>query len=202
MKRNHWRAFLAKANNALSFKAFKYTSTQTSSLISPLYRRDRSLATDKNKQAELLFKGTSVVQNYCDTSDVTMTQPQTPALTHPDITAHEVDEVLKKIPSGRATGNNEIPNEILKLAKPLLLPHLVTVFNECLKHGYFPRKWRTATTAILRKNDKEDYSEPGAYRPIALLSCLGKILETLLTRRMAHWAETNHVIAHGHMGGR
>lgn len=110
--------------------------------------------------------------------------------------------MLRKIPSNRATGTDEVPNELLKLAKSLLVPCLVTIFNACLKFGYFPQAWRTATTAILRKHDKDDYSEPGAYRPIALLSCMGKVLETLLTRRIAHWAETNKAIAHGHMGGR
>jgi hypothetical protein len=68
--------------------------------------------------------------------------------------------------------------------------------------GYFPKQWRHAVTVIIRKADKDSYANPGSYRPIALLSCLGKIFESLLTKRITYWAENNNVIAHGHFGGR
>lgn len=202
LKRNHWRAFLAKAKGSLSYKAFKYTQTQTTNAIAPLYRRDRTLATDKSEQAELLFQGTSVVNNACDTADIMPALPQTQHYDHPPVTDFEIETILKQLPTRRASGGDGIPNELLKLTKSQLLPILRPLFNACLKTGHFPTAWRTATTAILRKNDKADYSEAGAYRPIALLSCLGKVLETVLTRRIAHWAETHQAIARGHMGGR
>jgi hypothetical protein len=43
---------------------------------------------------------------------------------------------------------------------------------------------------------------PGSYRPIALLSCLGKIFESILTKRITFWAENNNALADGHFGGR
>lgn len=202
MKRHHWRAFLAKASGSLSYKAFRYTQSQTTNAVAPLYRPDRTLATDKDEQARLLFEGTSKVQSICDLSDIPNTQEYRDKYDHPPVTEHEIEEVLCRLPTKRATGDDGILNEILKLAKSILLPHLLLLFNSCLKLGYFPTLWQRATTAILRKNEKDDYSEPGAYRPIALLSCLGKILETVLTQRVAHWAETHQVIAQGHMGGR
>lgn len=55
LKRNHWRTFLAKANGTLLFKAFKYTQSQTTNAVAPLYRHNRTLATDKDEQADLLF---------------------------------------------------------------------------------------------------------------------------------------------------
>lgn len=202
LKKRHWRLFLSKAKGSLTFKAFKYKTTQTTNLVAPLYRPDRTLATKKCEQAALLFKGTSVVLNHCDTGDIPETPPQQSEFEHPPITHHEIKEILKRIPSKRATGTDGIPNEILKLAESILILCLSTLFNARLKTGYFPQAWRTATTAKLRKNNKDDYSESGAYRPIALLSCMGKVFETLITRRMAHWAETNRTIAAGHMGGR
>lgn len=202
LKRIHWRTFLVKANGTLSFKAFKYTHSQNTNAVAPLYRHDRTLATDQAKQVELLFQGTSMVRNMCDISDMHGTLPPNTTTEHPPITDFVIEEVLKKLPAKRATGGDGTSNEVLKLAKLILLPALLPVFNACLKHGYFPKMWRTATTAILRKNDKDDYSVAGAYRPIALLSCLGKVLETVITRRLAHWAETNHALAQGHVGGR
>jgi hypothetical protein len=40
------------------------------------------------------------------------------------------------------------------------------------------------------------------YRPIALLSCLGKIFESIITKRITFWAENNNLLAEGHFGGR
>lgn len=202
LKTNHWRRFLAKASGSLSYKAFKYTQIHVTNSRAPLYRQDGTLATDKNEQAESLFQGTSVVQNMCDETDIIVPQIPTTCHIHPPITQHEIETILSKIPSKRASGGDGITTEILKLPKSLLIPTLLTLFNACLKYGYFPQAWRTATTAILRKSGKDNYSVAGAYRPIALLSCLGKILKTIITRQISHWAEVNDVVEQGHMGGR
>lgn len=202
IKKNHWRGFLAKSNANLSFEAFNYTKPAGSHAIAPLYRQDRTLATNKNEQARLLFEGTSVVQNECDVSDIPQDNTPTRPMHIPPITKHELEEIIRKLLSKKAKGEDGIPNELIKIAKSILSPKMKTVFNACLRNGYFPQSWRTATTAILRKFDKEDYSEAGAYRPIALLSCFGKVLETAIAQRITYWAEIHRIIAKGHMGGR
>ena len=50
--------------------------------------------------------------------------------------------------------------------------------------------------------EPRDYSEPKAYRPIALLETIGKALETILAKRIAYLAETYHLLPRVHMGGR
>jgi hypothetical protein len=68
--------------------------------------------------------------------------------------------------------------------------------------GYYPQSWREATTVIIPKPNKPDYSSIKAYRPIALLNCLGKILETLIASRIAQIVETYHVLHPDQIGGR
>lgn len=53
---------------------------------------------------------------------------------------------------------------------------------------------------MLRKPGKEDQSTTRAWRPIALLSCLGKGLERLIARRMAYLAVNEGVLAPTHIG--
>jgi hypothetical protein len=43
---------------------------------------------------------------------------------------------------------------------------------------------------MLRKPEKEDYSDLSAYRPIALLNTLGKTLEAVIASRIRETAET------------
>lgn len=201
LKKKHWRSFLAKAENALAFKALSYTVPTSTGSIAPLYRADRSIATDKTEQAELLFSGTSIALTECNLQDVP-TGPSPPIGRFPVVTEFEVESIIRSLPNKKATGEDKIPNELIKLAKSLLSPHLTNIFNHCLKLSFYPVGWKQAITAIIRKHDKIDYSEPSAYRPIALLNCLSKVFEALLTKRLAHWAETNCILAEGHNGGR
>lgn len=201
LKRKHWRAFLANADNNLTFKALAYTLPASTGSIAPLYRADRSVATNKEEQAELLFFGTSVALTECHLPDA-RTTPSPPRGPIPIIPSHEVETVITHLPTKKAKGPNNVPNELLKLAKSEISPILANLFNYCLKSSFYPPQWKNAITAIIRKHGKGNYSEPGAYRPIALLSCISKIFESVLTRRLAYWAETNKVLAEGHTGGR
>lgn len=200
LKRKHWRSFLAKADQNMTFKALSYTIPATTGSVAPLYREDKSITTEKEEQAELLFFGTSVALTECDLQDVPA-DPAPPIGQFPSVTTYEVTNIIRNLPNNKAKGDDQIPNELLKLAESLLSPHLAVIFNQCLKLSFYPPQWKNAITAIIRKHDKPDYSEPGAYRPIALLSCISKVLETLLTRRLSYWAESNHAIAEGHTGG-
>jgi hypothetical protein len=61
---------------------------------------------------------------------------------------------------------------------------------------------RNTITVIICKSDKDLHTNPVSYFPNTLLSFLGKIFESLLTKRITCWAKNNSVIAQGHSGGR
>ncbi|MBW0538750.1 hypothetical protein O181_078465 [Austropuccinia psidii MF-1] len=71
-------------------------------------------------------------------------------------------------------GLDRIPNELLKIATKTIAPQLSPLFNACLQAHHFPTQWKQAITVIIKKATKEDYTDPKAYRPIALLSTLAK----------------------------
>ncbi|KAI7944162.1 hypothetical protein MJO28_011690 [Puccinia striiformis f. sp. tritici] len=201
LKRDHWRKFLAESKDHQIFKAYKFTKPSNNGSVAPLLNENDELTSNKEEQARLLFKGTSQVPINCDLDDI---QPHSfpNSLSFPDISAIEVDNIISILPKKKACGHNDITNETLSWSKNILLKPLTHLFNACLRLGYFPKFWRHAITVIIRKADKESYAVPGAYRPIALLSCLGKMFESLLTKRITYWAENNDIIAHGHFGGR
>jgi hypothetical protein len=55
---------------------------------------------------------------------------------------------------------------------------------------------------VIPKPNKPDYSNPKAYRPIALLNCLGKVLEKLMASRLSGMAETHDLLHPDQIGGR
>lgn len=151
--------------------------------------------------ARLLFEGTSITRTTCDTSDIPDSSNTRPVV-YQEMTTEETTRTLNRLAKKKACGPDGIPNEILSISSKTLSPILTPFLNRCLQLSHFPATGKAATTAIIRKANKPDYTHPGAYRPIALLNSTSKIFETILTERLTHWAEINHIISEGHMGGR
>ncbi len=69
------------------------------------------------------------------------------------------------------------------------------LYQGCLSIGYHPKAFREAEVVMLAKPGRRDLSSPRAWRPISLLSCLGKGLERLIARRLA-WASVHFGVLH------
>ena len=71
-----------------------------------------------------------------------------------------------------------------------ILDSLTRLFQAYFDLRYYLRFFKEANTVILKKPNKPDYSEPKVYRPIALLDILGKVLETVISKRLSRLAES------------
>lgn len=149
----------------------------------------------------MLFEDTSNLQPEIDLTDVARIESERPAI-FDKVTLKEVDFAIRKAAKDKASGPDRIYNETLKLKARSLGPRLVHLYNNILFQGVYPTCWKMATTAIIRKANKPDYTQAGAYRPIALLNTLGKLLELILARRMAEWATKSGALPANHFGGR
>lgn len=78
--------------------------------------------------------------------------------------------------------------------------HVYCLFQACILQGHRPRPFRIAQIVMLHKPNKADYTEIRSWRPISLLSCLGKGLERLVARRIAHTALTHKVFSPQQIG--
>ena len=102
---------------------------------------------------------------------------------HP-LSEEEVDLLLAQTNNSSAPGPSGQGWRLIKWAWndiPGLSKRLVHLFNACISAGYHPTAWRKATVVVIPKPNRADYSLPKNYRPIALLECLGKLLEKSLT---------------------
>ena len=55
---------------------------------------------------------------------------------------------------------------------------------------------------MLKKLCKPSYSDPSAYRPIALLKTMGKVLESVIAKRISKLAETHSLLPDSQYGAR
>ena len=84
---------------------------------------------------------------------------------------------------------DKILNRFLKAMGEPLVRALQALITAVFKVSYYPKRFRAARTIVLKKPSKPDYSDLGAWRPIALLSTLGKIIETLAASRLSDLVE-------------
>lgn len=194
-KRHHWCSFLESLNPSTLFLASKYaTSTFTvQSLPVPPLRNSAGAPTSvPEEQAELLFQGTSARTVPCDLSD--LLSPNTLLPRPIPFTSDEFHSVISHLQPRKAPGRDEIPNQAIQARGKALEESILCVANSCLSLGKFPSVCKVARTAILCKPQKPDYSEPAAYRPIAFLSCLGKVVEAVLANRFKAIAEADMIL--------
>ncbi|MBW0521937.1 hypothetical protein O181_061652 [Austropuccinia psidii MF-1] len=202
LKSNYWRKFLAEQGPNHAYCAYNFTKDRQIGEITPLKDNNGNLTSDITTKASLLFHGTSLIETLASLHDIPNQQPPRLPPEFPPVTDEEVSGTISTLPNKKAPGPDGIPNELIKIAEPLLTPHLTHLFNACLRQGRFPTQWKGSNTAIIRKAAKDDYTNPNAYRPIALLNTLGKLFEKIINTQLNHWAHILKTIHPGHVGGR
>ncbi|MBW0500973.1 hypothetical protein O181_040688 [Austropuccinia psidii MF-1] len=176
----HWRIFLADKGTEHAFQAYRFTKERSTNEISALKDPDGNLATEMTKKANILFEGMTLISTDADLHDIPPLPPPSSLLLFPPITKDEIDQEINKLANKKAAGPDKIPNELLKIANKAMTPHLSPLFNACLRKHHFLKQWKQAITVIIKKAAKEDYTNPNAYQPIALLNTLGKLLEKII----------------------
>ena len=101
-----------------------------------------------------------------------------------EFTLVEIKDAILSLGCYKAPGPDGIPGVALHSTIDVLLPFWSLLFNSCGRMGYFPEFWKRDVTVVIPKPGKDDYSVPKAYRPISLLSQLGKTFERLLVLRV------------------
>jgi hypothetical protein len=97
----------------------------------------------------------------------------------------ELCESVKRMTSGECPGPNMIEAEVIQRAWGGLRLELSNLMNGCLTWGFFPRKWKVGNLITIPKGPERDRSSPKSYRPICLLSMVGKLLKRLMATRMS-----------------
>ena len=104
----------------------------------------------------------------------------------------EVESVVKGLDATKASGPDLVHNKLLIHAISVLACPLTKLFNRCLNEGKFPSLWKLAhVTPIYKKGLRELCTN---YRPISLLSCVGKVLERCVHKHVYTFFKTHNVL--------
>ena len=170
--------------------------------LPPLTRPDGSTATSSMEKATLLAE---LFANKMKVVDPARPAPQLPqetdrSVTTVLVTAEQVERLLGAVDVGKATGPDDVSPRVLKHCAKELSPPLTTIFKSCLREKKWPSAWKEARVVPIHK--KNSRSEPSNYRPISLLSVMGKVLEHIVTDAICKHMYENHLLSDKQFGFR
>jgi hypothetical protein len=96
---------------------------------------------------------------------------------------------LKKLLLDKASGLDEIPNEILTALNLKILKGLTYIINKNLVENTLLNCFKKLIIIILRKENKKDYSFSSSYQLIALENTLIKVINKVFIIRLSRAIE-------------
>ncbi|GFU79484.1 RNA-directed DNA polymerase from mobile element jockey [Trichonephila clavipes] len=131
---------------------------------------------------------THVVHTYLNNENNFTNIPPTP----PPLPS-EIIEHIDKVKINKAAGIDRTTNRMLKHLPLVPIFELTNIIHNIIKIGYFPIVWKTATVVPILKPGK-DPTQAESFRPIALLSILGKVAEKIILNRLYHHVVQNNIL--------
>ncbi|MEW8547774.1 MAG: reverse transcriptase family protein, partial [Candidatus Thiodiazotropha sp.] len=138
---------------------------------------------------------------YDSDNDINMHLNDTDEILNSYITSDEIRKCINNLKNGKSAGGDHILNEYLKSTKEIFLPVYETLFNKIFDSGILPTSWLEGSITPIYKN-KGNSSEPKNYRPITILSCLGKVFTAVLNNRLTNFLNNSNMLNENQAGFR
>ena len=105
----------------------------------------------------------------------------------PNINRDEISRTLKRKEKKFVTpGMDEIYEKVISSVANFIPHKVLDIFQARIMQGKFPKALKCAELILIPKPGKKDNISPSAYRPICLISEVGKILKRITVDRIVH----------------
>ena len=153
-----------------------------------------------NKETANIFNDFFIKQSILEHEDDT--PPHLPQLDCQlnDITlsVSEVSNIIQNLDKSKATGPDQVHNRLLIVASSIIAEPLTVLVNRCLSDSKFPAIWKVSHVTPLHKKGPKEFCNN--YRPISLLSCIGKVLEKCIHKHVYNFLQYNNIITQSQSG--
>ena len=185
------------------------SATQAKPGIADVRRGDGSLTDSNTEAANTLAEYYSTVfiptrpeprsnRSLCDQTLDSSSQME-PVV----FTPSQVQRKLDTLKTNKSPGLDEVPPLMLQQCAVQLAVPLCNLFNHSMRVGKVPTEWKTYVVSPIFKSGNR--TAPQNYRPVALLSVVSKVMESLIDDVMCDFAERGgrlHDAQHGFRGKR
>lgn len=108
------------------------------------------------------------------------------------ISRDEIIDTIQSLPTNKATGPDNISHRLLKATSYAVSRPLMILYNLSLSSNCFPSGWKVANVVPIFK--KGDRSLPCNYRPVSLVSCVGKLMERIVFKLLYNFLHERELI--------
>jgi hypothetical protein len=205
-KRDFYRQRVHEITGKQPWSLYKWAKRraqgQSTPISLPTLSKDGIKAISVEEKSTLLRQEAFPAPREATLIDIQTARYPTPLDTPDEISNDEIKHASLRTKSDKAAGPDQIPNRVIHILARHRDSLLKTLFQACWDLAYHPIAFHKAVTVFLRKHGKGDYTDPAAYRPIALLSTLGKVLESIVSTRLRDLAETHTLLPDSQYGAR
>ena len=113
----------------------------------------------------------------------------------------ETNNDLKKLKLNKAAGIDNVINEFIISSQHITADLITKFFNVILNTGTVPSEWTIGIICPIFKN-KGSPLDPGNYRGITILSCLGKLFTSIINDRLSDYLEKFGILGEEQAGFR
>lgn len=219
--KNHWMKFCSSINRTTKLgsvwkMAKKMNGLQGSSKIANLINNKTIIRDNKDKLEYIAdtFSRASSNDNYSDEfkSSHTFTNLSMNSIInnankvnndalHLDISLNELVYALSLMKKDTSPGPDEVTYSMIRNLPDACMILLLKLYNYIFEQGAIPEQWKHALVIPLLKPNKPS-NNANSYRPIALTSCICKLLEKIIQLRMMFFLESNKLLNKNQAGFR
>jgi hypothetical protein len=116
-------------------------------------------------------------------------------------TMSELKRAIWKLKSRKSPGPDGVSNDMLKHLGPRARACLLDLINDSWASGESPDTFLKSLIVPIGKRGKPS-GLIGSYRPIALMSCVAKLMEKMVARRLSRWLEMSNLLTQDQAGFR
>ena len=206
-KRQHWRDWLEKADDPDIWTAHRYTAAPAGdggkSRIPTLKltRDGQEIIATTNEEKSKMLATSFFPPRPPDSAPLHFVYPK-PVGKLDSIGKDQIRKHLARLKPYKAPGPDGIPNIVLTKCADTLTDRLYYIYRAMVENNIYYAPWKLSTTVVLRKPGKPRYDTPKAYRPIALLNTMCKVLTAIIAELMTYYTETHQLLPPHHFGGR
>ena len=139
--------------------------TRNKRTLTTLQRQDETITVTAEETVELMLEHLFPEDNPqkdTDQQKEVRRQTEQPINTADDkqFTQYGIRQVLEGFKDKKAPGPNGIKNETVKIVLKSIPKTMTQLYNECLRTGHFPEKWKIAKVLMIAKPRREEASHP------------------------------------------
>src|SRR5215471_12221624 len=193
-KQNHWNDFLENADSEQIFKAYKYCKQSKIEKTSILQYNNNNLTTFSEKSEAFLASLFSNSANTAANANDYINNSDKNQNSWSDLTIKEFEKIIFSCSSKKASDPDKIGFLIIQKVYSTIPELFYQLYYKLVKLRFHPDCWKDFIGVVIKKFNKDNYSDSKSYRIISLLNCLDKIAEKIIAQRLLFFAETTNLL--------